>query len=86
MRARDARPTLTDSSLRCRRSLSGLESDGARQAVAVGLRHFARSTGCRLIAEGIETERELAALRALDIGLGQGGLLGRPLPVAAGQA
>lgn len=47
--------------------------------MVVGLRHFARSTGCRLIAEGIKTDRELAALRALYIGLGQGGLLGRPL-------
>jgi EAL domain-containing protein (putative c-di-GMP-specific phosphodiesterase class I) len=48
----------------------------------VGLRHFARETGCRLIAEGIETEAELAVLRSLDIRLGQGYLLGRPLPVA----
>jgi EAL domain-containing protein (putative c-di-GMP-specific phosphodiesterase class I) len=62
--------------------VAGLESDHARQAMIVGLRHFARSTGCRLIAEGIETDRELAALRALDIQLGQGYLLGRPLPVA----
>jgi len=60
--------------------MAGLESDRARQAMIVGLRHFARETGCRLIAEGIETDRELAVLRSLDIGLGQGYLLGRPLP------
>jgi EAL domain-containing protein (putative c-di-GMP-specific phosphodiesterase class I) len=47
----------------------------------VGLRYFARAIGCRLIAEGIETAEELTVLRALDIGLGQGYLLGRPAPV-----
>lgn len=63
--------------------VAGLESDGARQAMIVGLRHFARSTGCRLIAEGIETEGELKVLRTLDIELGQGYLFGRPEPVPA---
>ena len=64
------------------RSLTaGLESDEARQAMIVGLCHFANVTGCRLIVEGIETDRELAVLRALAIELGQGYLLGRPLPV-----
>jgi PAS domain S-box-containing protein len=58
--------------------VTGLETDNARQAMIVGLRHFARSSGCRLIAEGIETDREFAALRSLDIQLGQGYLLGRP--------
>ena len=62
--------------------LAGLESDHARQAMIVGLRHFARATGCQLIAEGIETDHELAVLRDLDIRLGQGYLLGRPLSVA----
>jgi EAL domain-containing protein (putative c-di-GMP-specific phosphodiesterase class I) len=52
----------------------------------VGLRHFARATGCRLIAEGIETEEELAILRALNIRLGQGYLLGRPKPVSEARA
>ncbi len=61
--------------------IAGLESDYARHAMIVGLAHFARATGFRLIAEGIETDQELAVLRALDIHLGQGFLLGRPLPV-----
>jgi EAL domain-containing protein (putative c-di-GMP-specific phosphodiesterase class I) len=39
-------------------------------------------TGCRLIVEGIETDSELTVLRGLTIELGQGYLLGRPLPVA----
>ena len=61
--------------------ISGLEADDVRQAMIVALRHFARATGCLLVAEGIETDAELTALRALDIQLGQGYLLGRPLPV-----
>ncbi len=61
--------------------VADLESDEARKAMIVGLSHFARSVRCRLIAEGIETEDELAALRALDIRLGQGYLLGRPQPL-----
>jgi EAL domain-containing protein (putative c-di-GMP-specific phosphodiesterase class I)/CheY-like chemotaxis protein len=62
--------------------IAGLESDEARQAMIVGLRHFARSVGCRLIAEGIETEAELEVLRTLEIRLAQGFLIGRPGPAA----
>jgi PAS domain S-box-containing protein len=61
--------------------IAGLEFDEARQAMVVGLCHFAHVTGCRLIVEGIETESELAVLRDLAIELGQGYLLGRPLPI-----
>jgi EAL domain-containing protein (putative c-di-GMP-specific phosphodiesterase class I) len=59
----------------------GLESDNARQAMIVGLCHFAQVTGCRLIVEGIETDSELTLLRVLAVNLGQGYLLGRPVPV-----
>ena len=61
--------------------IAGLETDDARQAMIVGLCHFASVTGCRLIVEGIETKSELTLLRSLAIELGQGYLLGRPLPV-----
>jgi EAL domain-containing protein (putative c-di-GMP-specific phosphodiesterase class I) len=64
--------------------IAGVEVDEARQAMIVGLSHFARTTGCRLIAEGIETEAERKTLRALDIALGQGYLLGRPAPLGPG--
>jgi PAS domain S-box-containing protein len=63
--------------------IAGIESDEARQAMVVGLCHFASVTGCRLIVEGIETDSELSVLRGLAIELGQGYLLGRPLPVEA---
>lgn len=57
--------------------IAGIESDEARQAMIVGLCHFAQVTGCRLIVEGIETDRELTVLRGLAIELGQRYLLGR---------
>jgi EAL domain-containing protein (putative c-di-GMP-specific phosphodiesterase class I) len=63
--------------------VADLESDQARQAMIVGLRHFARSVGSRIIAEGVETEAEKAALLELQIRLGQGYLLGPPAPAAA---
>ena len=61
----------------------GIDADPARQALAVALGHFAASTNAEVIAEGIETASELAMLRALGIGLGQGYFLGRPAPVAS---
>jgi EAL domain-containing protein (putative c-di-GMP-specific phosphodiesterase class I)/DNA-binding NarL/FixJ family response regulator len=56
----------------------GIDRDAVRRALVSGLVYFATETGCELIAEGIETEDELGALRELGIHLGQGFLLGRP--------
>ncbi len=49
-----------------------------RQAMVVGMRHFSRTAGCRLIAEGVETEEEAATLRTLGVEFGQGYLFGHP--------
>jgi len=38
------------------------------------------TTGCLLIAEGIETDAELTTLCTLGVTLGQGYYLGRPAP------
>jgi PAS domain S-box-containing protein len=56
----------------------GVNADLTRQALIVALLHFARSTDCRLVAEGIETEAERAALEKLEVEFGQGYLFGRP--------
>ena len=48
----------------------------------VGTQPLRTLVGCRLIAEGIETEAELQVLRTLEIALAQGFLLGRPGSVA----
>ena len=53
-----------------------------RQAMVVGMRHFSRTAGCRLIAEGVETEEEAATLRGLGVEFGQGYHFGRPAPAA----
>ena len=57
--------------------------DLGRQALVVAMRHFARTAGCRLIAEGIETEDEARTLTGFGVEFGQGYLLGRPQPVEA---
>jgi EAL domain-containing protein (putative c-di-GMP-specific phosphodiesterase class I) len=49
-----------------------------RQALVVGMQRFARSAGCRLIAEGVETELEAATLLELGVEFGQGYLFGMP--------
>ncbi len=59
-----------------------MEQDPAREALVAGMQHFAERSGFRLIAEGIESHGELARLRSLGVELGQGYLLGRPLPLA----
>ena len=56
----------------------GIDGDHLRQSLAAGLQFFAAKTGCRLIAEGVETPGEADVLRGLGIGLGQGFLFGRP--------
>jgi PAS domain S-box-containing protein len=56
----------------------GIEADPARQALLAGVVFFAQTRAIRLIAEGIETEAELAALLALGVSHGQGFLFGRP--------
>jgi EAL domain-containing protein (putative c-di-GMP-specific phosphodiesterase class I) len=46
--------------------------------MVAGLSHFARTTGCDLVAEGIESAAERDTLVGLDVRLGQGYLLGAP--------
>jgi EAL domain-containing protein (putative c-di-GMP-specific phosphodiesterase class I)/CheY-like chemotaxis protein len=59
----------------------GIDQDELRQAIAAGFGYFALRTGCRLVAEGVETEEEAGALRRLGIELAQGYLFGRPTPI-----
>ena len=56
----------------------GIDGDDLRQALAAGLQYFAFKTGCRLIAEGVESRAEADTLHRLGVTLGQGDLLGRP--------
>lgn len=55
-----------------------IDSDAGRRALAAALITFAQATGCRLVAEGVETQAELAALRTLGVQKVQGYFIGRP--------
>ncbi len=59
----------------------GVDKDPAKQAMAASLQAFGAKTGAALIAEGIETASEMAALRQLEITYGQGYHLSRPDPL-----
>lgn len=56
----------------------GIDADPVRQALVAAMVGFAGATGSIVVAEGIETAAELAALATLGVGLAQGYHLGRP--------
>jgi EAL domain-containing protein (putative c-di-GMP-specific phosphodiesterase class I) len=58
--------------------VAGIDSDNLRHAFGASMTAFAEQLGAVLIAEGIETGDELAALTALGVRTGQGYFLGRP--------
>jgi EAL domain-containing protein (putative c-di-GMP-specific phosphodiesterase class I) len=58
-----------------------IEHDRAALALAVALTSFAGAIDAQIIAEGIETEGQLSAVRSLGIPLGQGYHLGKPGPI-----
>ena len=64
----------------------GIDRDTARQALARALVDFARQTDSRIVAEGVETPRELDTLRRLEIPFAQGFLLGRPVTLSEAAA
>jgi EAL domain-containing protein (putative c-di-GMP-specific phosphodiesterase class I) len=60
--------------------ITGIDVDPVRQTLVLGLVRFVEELGAQIVAEGIETDAELAAARRLGVHLGQGDLLGRPRP------
>ena len=59
----------------------GVNADPARRALISSMVAFAAETDCALVAEGVETEAELATLRGLGVAFGQGYLFGRPAAI-----
>jgi EAL domain-containing protein (putative c-di-GMP-specific phosphodiesterase class I) len=60
-----------------------IDSDLSRRALAAAMVGFANETGLEIVAEGVETESELAALRQLGVRNVQGFLTGKPMPIAS---
>jgi EAL domain-containing protein (putative c-di-GMP-specific phosphodiesterase class I) len=60
----------------------GIDGDDLRQALAAGLQYFAFKTGCRLIAEGVQSREEADVLHHLGIEFAQGYLFGVPVIAA----
>jgi EAL domain-containing protein (putative c-di-GMP-specific phosphodiesterase class I) len=58
-----------------------IDLDPARKALARALVGFAADTGSRIVAEGVERQSELDALRSIGVRKVQGYLLGRPMPL-----
>ncbi len=63
-----------------RELVTGLGAHPARRRLVGALIDYAHELGVRVVAEGIETEEDLAAVRAAGADLGQGWYLGRPGP------
>jgi len=59
----------------------GIDGDRKRRALASALIAFAAETDIQIIAEGVETARELETLQALGVAYGQGFYLARPAPL-----
>ncbi|HYM51830.1 MAG TPA: EAL domain-containing protein [Candidatus Limnocylindrales bacterium] len=53
------------------------------EAIVRSITQLGHSLGCKVVAEGVETEEVLAALRALGVDYVQGFLYAKPLPAAA---
>lgn len=58
--------------------IAGLDNDHGQRALGAAMVEFARQIGAQIVAEGIETQAELAAVTKLGMACGQGYFLGRP--------
>ncbi len=58
-----------------------IDTDTGHRALAAALVRFAQETRSEVVAEGVESEAELAILRDLHVDKAQGYLLGRPAPI-----
>lgn len=59
-----------------------IDVDLSRRALTAALVSFARATDSSIIAEGVETAEELAAIKSLGVQKAQGYFLGKPKPLA----
>jgi EAL domain-containing protein (putative c-di-GMP-specific phosphodiesterase class I)/DNA-binding NarL/FixJ family response regulator len=62
-----------------------IERDRARQVLAEAVVSLGRELGATVVAEGIETDAELQAVRSLGVDCAQGYYVGRPGPLPSGE-
>ena len=60
--------------------ISGIDGDSERAALVGALAGYSKQVGSMLVAEGVETEAELAVVRELGVPLVQGYYFSRPAP------
>ena len=60
--------------------VDGVATDAVLTSLVSSLVSFGHGAGAAVVAEGIETEQDAAALVALGVDYGQGWLYGRPVP------
>ncbi|RNB81575.1 GGDEF domain-containing protein [Brevibacillus fluminis] len=58
--------------------IRGIDTDSIKQALLETIVQFAEKVKCKIIAEGIETEKELNTLMEIGVPYGQGYFLGKP--------
>lgn len=66
-----------------RHFVQGVESDAVKRQFLHSIQEIARGVGCTVIAEGVETRAELAAIATTGIALGQGYWFARPSAIPA---
>ena len=64
-----------------RRFVQGIAADAGDAAIVRSTVHLASGLGLRVVAEGVENVEQLQRLQEYGCGLGQGYLLGRPMPL-----
>jgi EAL domain-containing protein (putative c-di-GMP-specific phosphodiesterase class I) len=60
--------------------IQGVEHDSRNAAIAANIVSLAHALGLQAIAEGIESDGQLASMRELDCDVAQGYLFARPVP------
>ncbi len=66
-----------------RRFVAGIAADAGDAAIVRSTIHLASGLGVRVVAEGVENDEQVRCLREYGCNLGQGYLLGRPVPFEA---
>ncbi len=62
--------------------IQSIDNDPARRALATAIISFAKETGTKIIAEGVETDAEFNELKRLGVNIIQGFYIGHPMSIA----